>query len=75
LLYSVHFLCLPKENEPKERAALFTWSAYGGLSCAALKKRALRNSLRSNSPRAFPFFYVLLGCVKWRKKTLKELTK
>ena len=38
------------------------------ISCAARNNRALRNSLRSNSPRAYPVISVLLGCVKWHKK-------
>jgi hypothetical protein len=33
------------------------------------KRRALRNSLRSNSPRAIPSFSPLLGCVKRQKKS------
>jgi len=34
------------------------------LPCAAQNNRALRNSLRSDSPRAFPVIFPLLGYVK-----------
>jgi hypothetical protein len=59
---------LHKENEPKESAANHLIIHY---LCAAQNNRALRNSLRSDSPRAFPVISPLLGCVKWPyKKTL-----
>jgi len=51
----------------------FTWSAFGELPCAAQNNRALRNSLRSDSPRAIPVISPLLGCVKWHKKQVRVL--
>jgi hypothetical protein len=54
---------LAQRNEPKKRQPV-TWSAFGELTCAAQNNRALRNSLRSNSPRAVPIIFPLLGCVK-----------
>ena len=49
-----------------------TWSDSVELPCAAQNNRALRNSLRSNSPRANPVIFALLGCVKWRQEHLRH---
>jgi len=55
---------LSKENEPKEKTACPLGLR---LPCAARNNRALRNSLRSDSPRAWSVIYPLLGCVIWLK--------
>jgi len=61
---------LPKENEPKEKAASHL-SARGGYP--ALFKITGRCETRpptsdSNSPRAVPVIFTLLGYVKWHLK-------
>ena len=60
----IFFVCPKKTNQKKRQP--FTWSACGGLPCAAHKERTFREvaSLRQN---VFPLFVVLLGCVKWHK--------
>jgi len=59
--------CLPKNESAAKRrkGQSFTWLAFGELPCAARNNSALRNSLRSNSPRAFSVIFPLLGCTKW----------
>jgi len=64
-MFNVHFLCLPKENEPKESAAYHL---------VPLSETALRCSQRTGDIGmshltvlrrvAYPIFAVLLGCVK-----------
>jgi hypothetical protein len=60
----VHFLCLPKENEPKERVAC---SLGLRLPCAAHKEQAPRK-VASLHRVANLHFVALLGCVKWHEK-------
>jgi hypothetical protein len=60
----IFFVCPNKTNQKKGQP--FTWPRnIAGLPFAARNNRALRNSLRSNSPRAIPIISSLLGCVKW----------
>ena len=65
----VHFLCLPKENEPKEREAVH-------LSC--FQQDFLRCSQKADASESrtpcgvlrrvvILLFVVLLGCVIWQK--------
>jgi len=64
----IFFTCIKKTNQKKVQP--ITWSDSVGLPCAARKERA---TSESHTPRgvlrrvAFPFFAVLLGCVKWQK--------
>jgi hypothetical protein len=59
---NVHFLCLPKENEPKERAARHL--AFG---CPALLAKSGRLGKSLSLRRVvFPLFALLLGCVIWQ---------
>jgi hypothetical protein len=59
---------LSKENELKEKTAIHLVLFSANFLAQFQKKRALRNSLLSNSPRAIPSFLKLLGCVKWLLK-------
>jgi len=61
----VHFLCLPKENEPKEMAAVHL-IPQAGLPCAARKERTFRK-VAPLRRIAFPLFTLLLGGVKRQK--------
>ena len=74
------FVC-PKMNQ---KGQPFTWFDCVELSCAAQNNRALRNSHPpagciyhlagcSDSPRAIPVIFLLLGCVKWQKFSMLVL--
>jgi hypothetical protein len=67
-IYPFIFFACPKKTNQKKRQPV-TCSAFSGMPCAAQNNRALRNSLRSDSPRAYPVIFPLLGCVKWQFKT------
>ena len=64
-----HFLCLPKENETKEKAAGPLGPTFLRDYPALLKITGrCETRLRSDSPRAFPVIFSLLGSVKWQKQ-------
>jgi len=70
---------LSKENESaakrRKKRQPFTRFRYAGLPCAAQNNRALPNSLRSDSPRAYLIISLLPGCVKWSTNNHCELIK
>jgi hypothetical protein len=63
----VHFLYLPKENEPKERAANHMVPRCGTTLRCLQRTGDIGKSLTLRRV-AYPFFAVLLGGVQWRKK-------
>ena len=83
---SVHFLCLSKENEPKERTTnhspLRCWpsaarSLYPLEGCCSKRADASESHevyapLRGIPPSRFLIFSVLLGCVKRQKKHVNK---
>lgn len=60
----VHFLCLGKENEPKERR--YRYAAATQFPALLAKSSACGNSLRSNNRRLYLDFPALLGRIEGR---------
>jgi len=65
-LFIVHFLCLPKENEPKEKAAVHL--AFGFPALLAIDGTLKTHRLRrfKQFQRLIPSTAAMLGGVKWR---------
>jgi len=66
------FLYLHKETNQQRSGEESAACSFGSTAsnCPVLLKITgrLRNSLRSNSPRAVPVIFPLLGYVKWQKQ-------